>query len=82
MLVTSQAKIVISKDDIEQNNPFVSDEYEVIGHLKHAAEKQLKKDISTIRDVREIVDEVTKLEDIPKFVLVFPEGKFIYKNKS
>ena len=77
MTASAQTRISISKDDIESNTAFVSYTNEVFENLKQTVEGHLQDDISTIRDVREIMnlEDETMTVDKPKVVLIFPEGK-------
>ena len=65
MTATAQTRIMINKNDMELNT------------LNQATEEHLQDDISTIRDVREIMglEDETMSVDKPKVVLIFPEGK-------
>eukprot|EP00090_Calanus_glacialis_P034725 TRINITY_DN5863_c0_g1_i2.p1 TRINITY_DN5863_c0_g1~~TRINITY_DN5863_c0_g1_i2.p1 ORF type:complete len:1103 (-),score=277.16 TRINITY_DN5863_c0_g1_i2:72-3380(-) len=76
MTASAQTRISISKDDIESNTAFVSYTNEVFENLKQTVEGHLQDDISTIRDVREIMklEDETMTVDKPKVLLIFPEG--------
>ena len=77
MTASAQTRILISKDDIESNTAFVSYTNEVFENLKQTVEGHLQDDISTIRDVREIMnlEDETMTVDKPKVLLIFAEGK-------